>query len=166
MFTISANSKYKFDIISEKGRLSVNGKDLSIDQESGQGQHIHVLHENKSYRAELVSFSAEDKTCIVKVNGNVYHLDIKDQYDELLHQLGMDNLNKTKVADLKAPMPGMVLSVLVSEGDEVKKGDNILILEAMKMENIIKAPADVTVKAIKVKASNKVEKNQVLILFA
>ena len=166
MFTISVNSKYKFDIIFDKGQLSVNGKNLIIDQKDGEGQHVHILIENKSYRAEVVSFSHQDKTCIIKVNGNSYHLDIKDQYDELLHQLGMDNLNKAKVADLKAPMPGLVLSVLVSEGDEVKKGDNILILEAMKMENIIKAPADVTVKAIKVRAADKVEKNQVLILFA
>ena len=63
-------------------------------------------------------------------------------------------------------MPGLVLSVLVKEGDEVKKGDNLLVLEAMKMENIIKSPADVTIKSIKIKASDKVEKNQVLIQFS
>ena len=57
-------------------------------------------------------------------------------------------------------------SVLVKEGDEVKKGDNLLVLEAMKMENIIKSPADVTIKSIKIKASDKVEKNQVLIQFS
>jgi biotin carboxyl carrier protein len=63
-------------------------------------------------------------------------------------------------------MPGLVLSVLVKEGDEVKKGDNLFVLEAMKMENIIKSPADVTIKSIKIKASDKVEKNQVLIQFS
>ena len=165
MFTISVNSKYKFDVISKNGRVSADGENLSLDLQEGNGQHIHILKDNKSYRAEVVSFSQEEKTCIVKVNGNVYHLNIKDQYDDLLHQLGMDNLNKTKVAELKAPMPGMVLKVLVSEGDEIKKGDNLLVLEAMKMENIIKSPADVTIKAVRVKPTDKVEKNQVLILF-
>jgi biotin carboxyl carrier protein len=63
-------------------------------------------------------------------------------------------------------MPGLVLSILVKEGDEVKKGDNLLVLEAMKMENIIKSPADVTIKFIKIKPSDKVEKNQVLIQFS
>jgi len=165
MFTISVNSKYKFDVISKNGRVSADGENLFLDLQEGNGQHIHILKDNKSYRAEVVSFSQKEKTCIVKVNGNVYHLNIKDQYDDLLHQLGMDNLNKTKVAELKAPMPGMVLKVLVSEGDEIKKGDNILVLEAMKMENIIKSPADVTIKAVRVKPTDKVEKNQVLILF-
>jgi biotin carboxyl carrier protein len=80
--------------------------------------------------------------------------------------LGLDNLQSSKVAELKAPMPGLVLSVLVKEGDEVKKGDNLFVLEAMKMENIIKSPADVTIKSIKIKASDKVEKNQVLIQFS
>jgi biotin carboxyl carrier protein len=62
-------------------------------------------------------------------------------------------------------MPGLVLKVFAVEGDEVKKGDNLLILEAMKMENIIKCPADVTIKKIRIKSGNKVEKGQILIEF-
>jgi len=63
-------------------------------------------------------------------------------------------------------MPGLLLSVFVTEGDEVKKGDNLLVLGDMTGENIIKSPADVTIKSIKIKASDKVEKNQVLIQFS
>ena len=63
-------------------------------------------------------------------------------------------------------MPGLVLKVLVNEGQEFKKGDNLLVLEAMKMENILKAPVDGTVKGIKIKAGDKVEKNEVLLLLA
>lgn len=165
MFTISVNNKYNFEVNSEKGSLSVDGKALTLDMEAGTGQHIHIIKDNKSFRAEVMSFSHGEKTCTVKVNGNVYHLSIKDQFDDLLHRLGMDSFNKTKIAELKAPMPGMVLKVLVSEGDEVRKGDNVLILEAMKMENIIKAPGDLTIKTVKVKPSDKVEKNQVMIVF-
>jgi len=166
MFTISVNNQYKFEIHSDKGGISANGVELSLDIKAGTDQHIHIIKDNRSYRAEVVSFDAEEKTCAVKVNGNIYSLDIKDQYDDLLHRLGLDSLNKTKIAELKAPMPGLVLKVLVSEGDEVKKGDSLLVLEAMKMENIIKSPGDVVVKSIKIKPADKVEKNQILIQFA
>jgi biotin carboxyl carrier protein len=62
-------------------------------------------------------------------------------------------------------MPGLVLKVFAAEGMEVKKGDNLFVLEAMKMENIIKAPADVVVKTIKIKPGDKVEKGQILMVF-
>ena len=83
----------------------------------------------------------------------------------LLEQLGMNNANSAKVNDLKAPMPGLVVAIKVNVGDTVKKGDTILILEAMKMENILKAAGEGTVKAIRVSTKQNVEKNQVMIEF-
>ena len=77
----------------------------------------------------------------------------------------MDNLSAKKLNHIKAPMPGLVLSILVEEGKEVKKGDALIILEAMKMENILKSPADGIVKKIAVKKGVPVEKNQLLIEF-
>jgi biotin carboxyl carrier protein len=74
-------------------------------------------------------------------------------------------LSSAKVSEIKAPMPGMVLKIFVSEGMEVKKDENLFVLEAMKMENIIKSPADVTVNSIKIKPGDKVEKGQVLMMF-
>jgi biotin carboxyl carrier protein len=165
MFKIRINDQFSFEIESNKGQSYVNGEEIVLDMIPGQDQHAHIIFKNKSYRTEVVSFSPAEKTCTIKVNGNSYTLDIKDQYDELLHRLGLDSLSKVKVAELKAPMPGMVLRVLVSEGDEVIKGENILVLEAMKMENIIKSPADGKIKSVKVKPSDKVEKNQVMIYF-
>ncbi|HEY4196679.1 MAG TPA: acetyl-CoA carboxylase biotin carboxyl carrier protein subunit, partial [Mucilaginibacter sp.] len=78
---------------------------------------------------------------------------------------GLSTLNAAKVSEIKAPMPGLVLKLFVEEGSEVKKGENLFILEAMKMENIIKSPADVTVKTVKIKPGDKVEKGQVLLIF-
>jgi biotin carboxyl carrier protein len=165
MFKIKVNSNLSFEVNHKKGKTFVNDRQILIDMEGGMGQHLHILHNNKSYRAEVVSFSAAEKVCTIKVNGNTYVLEIKDQYDELLHQLGLDNLNKVKISELKAPMPGLVLKMFVSEGDKVQKGDNLLILEAMKMENIIKSPGDVTIKAVKILPAETVEKNQIMFLF-
>ncbi|MNF13023.1 Glutaconyl-CoA decarboxylase subunit gamma [compost metagenome] len=67
--------------------------------------------------------------------------------------------------EIKAPMPGLVLNVIVESGQEVNKGDNLLILEAMKMENIIKSPSSGIVKKILVTKGDKVEKNEILIQF-
>ena len=62
-------------------------------------------------------------------------------------------------------MPGLIVGIHVQSGDAVKKGDSLLILEAMKMENVLKAPADATVKAIRTTKGDRVEKGQVLVEF-
>ncbi len=165
MYQVKVNGKFDYQLQSAQGAWQVNGSAISLDSYAIKDNLLHVLHQNLSYRVEVVEFSKADKTAIIKVNGHTYTINIKDQFDDLLHQLGLDNLQSAKIAELKAPMPGLVLSILVKEGDEVKKGDNLFVLEAMKMENIIKSPADVTIKSIKIKAADKVEKNQVLIVF-
>lgn len=164
-YQIKINEKFDYQLQADKGIWQVNGVPLSLDTYPIKDNLLHVLHHNQSYRVEIVDFSKTDKTATLKVNGHTYRLAIKDQFDDLLHQLGLDNLQSNKIAELKAPMPGLVLNVFVQEGQEVKKGDNLFVLEAMKMENIIKAPADVTIKSIKIKPTDKVEKNQVLIVF-
>ena len=102
---------------------------------------------------------------VLKINSVKYAIDLKDKYDELLHSLGMDNIASAKINQVKAPMPGMVLNILVHEGNEVKKGDVLLVLEAMKMENMLKSPTDGVIKKIAVQKGNAVEKNQLLIQF-
>jgi biotin carboxyl carrier protein len=77
----------------------------------------------------------------------------------------MDNMASKKVLELKAPMPGLVLNIVVKEGDSISKGDALLVLEAMKMENNIKSPTDGIIKKIHAVKGNAVEKNQLLISF-
>jgi len=125
----------------------------------------HLIKDKKSYNLEVVKHIPEEKKLSVKINNTVYNLDIKDKYDDLLHSLGLDALASKKVNDVKAPMPGMVLNVLVTEGQEVKKGDALIVLEAMKMENILKSPSDGVVKKIAINKGVAVEKNQLLIQF-
>jgi acetyl/propionyl-CoA carboxylase alpha subunit len=127
---------------------------------------FHIVRDGISYTAEVIKADYSTKTFTILVNKMRFELQLQDKFDLLLAQMGMDKTNTQKVANLKAPMPGLVIDVKVSEGQTVQKGESLLILEAMKMENVLKAPADVTIKAIKVQKGENVEKNHVLIVFA
>jgi biotin carboxyl carrier protein len=165
MYEIKVNDKQNFSASRKDGKLIINNELAEADIASVGASLFHVLHNRQSYNVEVVSFNGSDKTAEIKVNGNTYNITSKDQFDILLEQLGFNHLNAGAISDLKAPMPGMVLKVFVQEGDTLQKGDNLFVLEAMKMENIIKAPAGVVVKSIKIKPGDKVEKGQVLITF-
>jgi biotin carboxyl carrier protein len=165
MLQIKANDKYSYDITKNSDGLSINGDKITADIQQLNASSYHVINNLKSYNVEVVSFNASEKIAEIKVNNNTYTIAAKDQFDILLDKLGLSSLNAAKVSEVKAPMPGMVLKVFVTEGMEIKKGDNLFVLEAMKMENIIKSPADVTVKTIKIKPGDKVEKGQVLLMF-
>ena len=165
MYKLKVNDRFDFKVEKDADGLSINDEKISADIQQLHLLSYHIINDLKSYNAEVVSFNREAKTAEVKVNGNIYTIIAKDQFDILLDQLGLSNLTTAKISEVKAPMPGLVLKLLVSEGSEVKKGDNLFILEAMKMENIIKSPADVTVKTVKIKPGDKVEKGQVLLIF-
>ena len=155
--------KKEFKVETGKEKNSVNGKEINADVIEIRDGKFHILVNNKSYSAEIVEVIHAEKKVTVKINQTVYNVSIRDKYDELLHELGMDNANTKLAADVKAPMPGLVLNVMVEPGQLIKKGDAIVVLEAMKMENILKASADGEVKKIHVKKGDKVEKNQVMV---
>lgn len=124
-----------------------------------------IIKERKSFNSEVIKFDKEERIFHIRVNNNVYKVQLRDRFDDLLHELGMDAAKSKKVSELKAPMPGLVVEVCINEGQEVKKGDKLVVLEAMKMENILKAPADAVVKKISITKGQTVEKNEALILF-
>lgn len=165
MYKVKVNDKFNFDIDGNLGQLKANGTEVFVDEKQISSNLKHILYKNQSYNVALVSINKQEKTVVLKVNGSVYQVNIQDQFDQLLKQLGMDNLASNKVSEVKAPMPGLVLNILIEVNSEVKKGDSLLVLEAMKMENILKSPSDGIVKSIKVHSGDKVEKGQVLIQF-
>lgn len=124
---------------------------------------FHILKNKKAYKVEIESVDFKNKTFTVKINGNKYTTTIHDKYDQLIDQLGMKVGTSQKVGDIKAPMPGLVLEVSVEVGMHVMKGDKVLILEAMKMENALKAVGDGIIKAIHITKGTAVEKGQILI---
>jgi biotin carboxyl carrier protein len=149
----------------DSATLQIDRTTTSIDLVAESTTKCHILHQNKSYSTEILDFNFETKLAKVKVNGNVYAISIKDRFDDLLKSLGMEDAGTKKIKDIKAPMPGLVLSVAVAAGDTVAKDSAVLILEAMKMENVIKSPADGVVKKVHAIQGKAVEKNAVLIEF-
>lgn len=164
MYKAKVNEQFEFEISMKGDSTIINNKEEQFDIATIQQGSFHVLHNNKSYNAEVVEINKEEKQVTVRINGNNYTVSVKDRMDILLQQLGMADMNSHKMNDLKAPMPGKVIDILVAPGTALKKGDPILILEAMKMENILKAAGDAIVKEIKVQKGDAVEKNAVLVV--
>ena len=165
MYKAIANQNKEYQIGFESGVFTIEGQTLDLDISVLDERRFHLLFNNKSYNAEVLSADSGTKTFEIKVNGLIHSIKVKDKFDQLLEQLGMSNANASKVNDIKAPMPGLILDIHVKEGDTVEKGDPIMVLEAMKMENVIKSPGSGEVKSLKVNTGESVEKNQVLIQF-
>ncbi|MCF2442629.1 acetyl-CoA carboxylase biotin carboxyl carrier protein subunit [Dyadobacter sp. CY345] len=125
----------------------------------------HVIWKNRSFNVEVVESNVAEKTFKLLINGQPYETSVKDQFDLLLEGLGMQATAVKKINNLRAPMPGLIQSIAVEPGQEVRKGETLLVLVAMKMENIIKSSGDGVVKTLKIIPGEIVEKNQVLIEF-
>ncbi|MFC3417043.1 acetyl-CoA carboxylase biotin carboxyl carrier protein subunit [Algoriphagus hitonicola] len=164
MFSVILNQK-TFSVEKSDKRLKVNDQILDWDIRWISDRKIHLIKNGNSMEAELVSLNRVEKSLQIKLANKIVDVQLKDRFDLLLEELGMTDLNQSNIQDIKAPMPGLILDLKVAPGDEVKKGDVVLILEAMKMENIIKAPGDGVVKEVKVSLKQSVEKNQVMITF-
>ncbi|WP_420387914.1 biotin/lipoyl-containing protein [Roseivirga sp.] len=152
--------------------ISFEGKQPFINEtpvnwsitEDGNKKYL-IFKDHKTFKCEILSLDQLTKTAEIKINKSIYQISLKDKMDILLEKMGIDMSLTSAVNDLKAPMPGLVLDILVSVGDEIKKGDQLVILEAMKMENVLKAAGEGKISSIEVKKGDSVEKNQVLIKF-
>ena len=164
MYTAQVNDQV-FEIALSDDAFVVNGRPVRWDITTIQDGYFHILLNHKSYRAEIVERDLQAKRFVFKINGRHYPVLLKDKFDLLLEKMGMNVNAGARVNQVRAPMPGLIIQMNVNDGDVVKSGDTLLILEAMKMENIIKAPGDATVKSVKVSMGEGVEKNQVLIEF-
>ncbi|MEZ4923145.1 MAG: acetyl-CoA carboxylase biotin carboxyl carrier protein subunit [Crocinitomicaceae bacterium] len=149
----------------------VNLIDTILLDEKNSALRIDSLHQGvykiitggKEHVIEVLAVDLDTKTMSIRHLHNVYDIAFKNDLDRVLDSMGIKRSSDNVNTDIKAPMPGKVINVVVKEGDKVEKGDAILILEAMKMENVLKAEIDCSIKKVHVSSSENVEKNQVLI---
>ena len=140
----------------------LNPDDLDIIQ--SKDGHFHILHKNKSFRAEILAVDFTSNTFTIQVNDSKFTVELWNEYDQLVKKMGFSLDQEILIKDITAPMPGLLLSIEVEVGAEIKKGEALVILEAMKMENVIKSPSDGIIKKITVTEGEAVEKGALLIV--
>jgi len=167
MYNITINNNI-YDVAPQNGdqhQGKVNGSDYAMEMAQKDAHNWVITKDGVEYRVEVANLDTDNKVATLRINGRKYTMKLKDQFDQLLKDLGLENMAVKKVSEIKSPMPGLVLDILVKAGDVIKKGDQVLVLEAMKMENIIKTQADAVVKSVEIETGIAVEKGQILIKF-
>lgn len=164
MYKISMGNT-SFNVEKTHDFILVDNNTMDWDIRRIKDRHYHILYKHRSYNLEVIDWNENQKTLSLKLNGKEATIRIQDPQDLLLEKLGIRDSQAVRPTDVKAPMPGLILHIPLSVGQAVRKGDTLLVLEAMKMENAIKAPQDGTIKEIAVQQGQSVEKNQLLVQF-
>ena len=154
---VTVNDTYEFDLT--KDAIS------SLDTIESSTSKYHVLQNAISYKTEILKSDFNKKTYSVKVNNNTYEVVIANALDQLIDKMGFSANDSKQIDAINAPMPGLLLEISVAVGQEVKKDDQLFILEAMKMENAILSPRDGMIKRVNANKGDAIEKNYLLIEF-
>lgn len=154
---VTVNDSYEFDLT--KDAIS------SLDTIESSTSKYHVLQNAISYKTEILKSDFNKKTYSVKVNNNTYEVVIANALDQLIDKMGFSANDSKQIDAINAPMPGLLLEISVAVGQEVKKDDQLFILEAMKMENAILSPRDGVIKSVNANKGDAIEKNYLLIEF-
>jgi biotin carboxyl carrier protein len=158
--TTVEEKEFVVEIVDEK-HVSVDGKLYEIDFESVSGQPVYsLIVDGRSHESYV--YQGEDNWQVL-LRGRLYPITVEDEREKRLRAAAGGGVAETGEFHLRAPMPGLVVAIPVTEGQEIKKGQVILILESMKMQNELKAPRDGTVGRIRVKAGESVEQKQTLL---
>ncbi|MBT8205608.1 MAG: acetyl-CoA carboxylase biotin carboxyl carrier protein subunit [Eudoraea sp.] len=145
---------------------SLSAADLNmLDCIETAAASYHVLVNNQPYSAKVLQSDFNRKHYEIQINSNRYMVEISDRLDLLIDEMGFSLVSSMNISSIEAPMPGLILDINVSVGQEVNEDEALLVLEAMKMENIITAPRGGVIKAIHISKGNPVDKGQLLIEF-
>lgn len=141
-------------------RINVEGNEFLVDGKKTGRRNYSLIVDNRSFEVDVDNTEDEYR---VLVDGRSYHVHLVDERRVRLGgvQSGIQLQGRQKVS---VPMPGKVIAVLVSEGDQVEKGQGLVIVEAMKMENEVRSPIAGTVREIQAKAGDAVEAGSVLLV--
>jgi biotin carboxyl carrier protein len=143
--------------------ISESDKNILILEK--KGNFFKILYHEKIYDVVVKNSDADHKNFRINVEGYDFSVHVNESIDQLIKKMGFLKAKTNTIKEIKAPMPGLVLEIYVKEGDAVGENQNILSLEAMKMENILKSPGTGIIKEIIVEKGMAVDKNQVLIIF-
>lgn len=159
------DKKYELEISKNSKSLEIrlNGRSIKVDnQQIAIGRLAMILQDNKPFEFEL---TRENGTYDCWLNSRKAHCEVIDEKTAAFAKLMGVSAGARKADVLKAPMPGLVLRIEVEKGQKVSKGDALVVVEAMKMENELKASRACMIKDIRVSQGQAVDKNQVLIEF-
>ena len=148
-------------IIDEKETKTSGGSVIKWDDE----RFFTLTFNGKDFFGEILEEKSEDHKLKIKINHRVFEVRKKGELDDLIAALGLDVPKVRKLKELQAPMPGRIVNIAVRIGQVLEVGDEILSLEAMKMENVLKAEGVGTVKAIHIATNDVVDKGSILIEF-
>lgn len=123
----------------------------------------HLLLDGVGHHCRLLDYDLAKKKLLLEVDGQRRLVTLRDEVDQLVDRLGLSVVPKSIGKDIIAPMPGLVLDVLIEAGSTVEADTPLIVLEAMKMENVLKATGAGTIVNITVGKGDAVEKNQLLI---
>ncbi|MDO6759257.1 biotin/lipoyl-containing protein [Tamlana sp. 2_MG-2023] len=154
-YTVSVNNHADF---------SIKFSDISkLDIVKNSESSYHVLQQNKSFQAEVLEGNLNSKCYQIKINGSIYDVQISDDLDLQIKNMGLSNVVSHRIDSIIAPMPGLILEIQVKVGQEVQENTSLLILEAMKMENSIVSPRTGIIKSILIEKGEAVDKGHILI---
>ena len=158
--TTVEGKEFAVEIVDDK-HINVNGRIYEVDFESVSGQPVYsMILDGKSHESYV---ARGDESWQVLLRGRLYPVIVEDEREKRLRAAAGGGVAETGEYILKAPMPGLVVAIPVNEGQEVKKGQVILILESMKMQNELKSPRDGIINRVKVKTGESVEQKQFLL---
>lgn len=154
-FTVQVNGQVDFTLDIKKAD--------ELDSEALKDDRYHILRGSTSYVAELIEEDFRERRYAIQIGSNVYSVKIQTDLDHMIRSMGYKLSSESAANEVLAPMPGIILEMKAQPGDKVKKGDTLLILEAMKMENAILSPKDGVIKSVWSNAGDTVDKNKLLI---
>jgi biotin carboxyl carrier protein len=158
--TTIGNNEFTIEVLDED-TIVLDGKTYNIDFESiGEQFVFSLLVDGNSHEAYVFPSEAHWE---VLYKGILYPITVEDEREKRLRSSFGGSLQDSREYYLKAPMPGLVISILVQDGQQIAKGDVLVILESMKMQNELKAPRDGRISRLRVKEGDNVDRKQTLL---
>ncbi|MBG7609945.1 MAG: biotin/lipoyl-binding protein [Anaerolineae bacterium] len=155
------DQQYTIEIVDSQ-HVIIDGKQYNVDFESVSGQPLFTLLVNdKSHEAYI--YDDDEGGWEVLLKGALYPVTVIDEREHRLREAFGSGPPQSGDFHLKAPMPGLVVSVPVKEGDHIKEGEVLLILESMKMQNELKSPRDGVISRVSTTDGAHVERKQLLL---